>query len=412
MSIRSLRIHKNECSWIGILQTWNMQMLRCYLTFQWRSGTKMIHMRWAETTASFLEEMEGGQVFRGDMVLCTVPLGVLKRGSIEFVPELPQPKKEAIQRLGFGLLNKVAMLFPYDFWGGGIDTFGHLSEDSSMRGEFFLFYSYSSVAGGPLLIALVAGESAIKFETRSPVDAVGRVMDILKRIFTPKGIVVPNPVQVVCTRWGKDRFTYGSYSYVAVGASGDDYDVLAESVGDGKVFFAGEATNRRYPATMHGAFLSGLREAANILRVANRRSLAPLEANAKSLTPLEKTNSVIQNGQELDELFETPDLSFGSFSVLFDPRSVDIDSTSLLRVGFGGEKLESGSLFLYGLISRKQAMELSKVDGDGNRVRVLNRNYGVRLVGRSALGSVGESLISYIKSARISCKGGEIMEDK
>lgn len=79
----------------------------------------------------------GGQGFRGDMVLCTVPLGVLKKGSIEFVPELPQRKKDAIQRLGYGLLNKVALLFPYNFWGGEIDTFGHLTEDPSMRGEFF-----------------------------------------------------------------------------------------------------------------------------------------------------------------------------------------------------------------------------------------------------------------------------------
>ena len=62
-------------------------------------------------------------------------------------------KKEAIQRLGFGLLNKVVMLFPHDFWDGKIDTFGHLTEDSGQRGEFFLFYSYSSVSGGPLLIA-------------------------------------------------------------------------------------------------------------------------------------------------------------------------------------------------------------------------------------------------------------------
>ncbi|GLJ53847.1 hypothetical protein SUGI_1149590 [Cryptomeria japonica] len=67
------------------------------------------------------------------------------------------------------------------------------------------------------------------------------------------------------TRWGSDPFSLGSYSHVAVGASGrDDYDILAESMGDGRVFFAGEATNRHYPATIHGAFLSGLREAANI----------------------------------------------------------------------------------------------------------------------------------------------------
>jgi hypothetical protein len=31
-----------------------------------------------------------------------------------------------------------------------------------------------------------------------------------------------------------------------------------------RVFFAGEATTRKYPATMHGAFQTGLREAAHV----------------------------------------------------------------------------------------------------------------------------------------------------
>uniref|UniRef100_A0A5B7AMI9 SWIRM domain-containing protein n=1 Tax=Davidia involucrata TaxID=16924 RepID=A0A5B7AMI9_DAVIN len=332
----------------------------------------------------------GGQEYRGDMVLCTVPLGVLKKGSIEFVPELPQRKKDAIERLGFGLLNKVAMLFPYDFWGGEIDTFGHLAEDSSMRGEFFLFYSYSSVSGGPLLVALVAGEAAVKFERMSPVEAVGRVLDILKGIFNLKGIVVPDPLQAICTRWGQDQFTYGSYSYVAIGASGDDYDILAESIGDGRVFFAGEATNKQYPATMHGAFLSGMREAANILRVAKR----------KSLVLAGKSNNVTEEIGDVDKLFEIPDLMFGNFSVLFDSKSNDVESNSLLRVSFKGEKLDSGCLHLYGLIQRKQVIELSEVDGDVNRMRVLNRDFQVRLVGRESLCGAAESLITCIKSAR------------
>ncbi|XP_068637154.1 lysine-specific histone demethylase 1 homolog 1-like [Aristolochia californica] len=331
----------------------------------------------------------GGQVFRGDMALCTVPLGVLKRGSIKFVPDLPKAKQEAIERLGFGSLNKVAMLFPYDFWGGGLDTFGHLTEDSSKRGEFFLFHSYTSVSGGPLLVALVAGESAIKFEMVSPVESVERVLQILRGIFGPRGIEVPQPIQVVCTRWGKDRFTYGSYSHVTVGSSGDDYDTLAGCVGDGRVFFAGEATNRRYPATMHGAFLSGLREAANISRMAKKRSLFSLAGE-----------DIKDENLDLHNLFEKSDLSFGSFSVLFDPKSSQPDSVSLLRVKLCGKTLESGPLYLYGLISRKQATDLADIKGDEDGLRMLYNKFKVKLVGRKCLGSEGEAVIANLNTAK------------
>ncbi|KAK1301987.1 hypothetical protein QJS10_CPB12g01331 [Acorus calamus] len=330
-----------------------------------------------------------GQAFRGDIALITVPLGVLKRGTIRFVPDLPPHKQEAISRLGFGLLNKVAMLFPWDFWGGGIDTFGHLTEDPCKRGEFFLFYSYSSVSGGPLLVALVAGESAIKFESMHPMDPVERVLEILKGIFGPMGIEVPNPIQAVCTRWGSDPFTYGSYSYVAVGSSGDDYDVLAESIGDERVFFAGEATNRRYPATMHGAFLSGLREAANISRVVNRRSAIPSEEV-----------NVEEDALDLEGLFRSPNMSFGDFSVLFDPDSEDLEALSLVRVRVGEKKLGSGPLFLYGLIPKKQVIEVSEVNGDEERLSVLYGRFGAKLVGTKGLDSVGEAMIARVRAAK------------
>ncbi|ERN14660.1 lysine-specific histone demethylase 1 homolog 1 [Amborella trichopoda] len=340
----------------------------------------------------------GNQVFQGDMVLCTVPLGVLKKGSIKFEPELPQSKNEAIQKLGFGLLNKVAMLFPHCFWGAEIDTFGHLSVDKCKRGEFFLFYSYASVSGGPLLMALVAGESAIGFESMAPSDAVERVLGILRGIFRPKGIIVPHPIQAVCTRWGSDQFTYGSYSHVAVGASGDDYDILAESVGQGRVFFAGEATNRRYPATMHGAFLSGLREAANISRIAESRSKPE---------NIEVKDEFIED-DALFDLFKRPDLCFGCFSALFDPRTSDLGSNSIVRVlvgkGTNGVEYRSAPLRLYALMSRKQVIDLEEVDGDINRLKVLYQSFGAKLVGVRGLGSEGGELIAYLKGARINGK--------
>ncbi|KAK3159142.1 hypothetical protein QOZ80_2AG0146260 [Eleusine coracana subsp. coracana] len=353
------------------------------------------------------------QAFRGDMVLCTVPLGVLKKGDIKFVPDLPSRKKDAIQRLGYGLLNKVVMLFPYDFWDGKIDTFGHLTEESDQRGEFFLFYSYSSVSGGPLLIALVAGESAVKFEKMSPMENVEKVLDTLKKIFSPKGIEVPNPLQAICTRWGTDRFTYGSYSYVAIGASGDDYDILAESVHD-RVFFAGEATNRRYPATMHGALLSGYRESANILRAARRRAKKvdiPEKTNVNGEVKMDvygevkmDVNGEVRDGVkddkiDLDDLFRTPNAAFGGFSVLHDPSTSDPDSTSLLRVGIGARKLGSGPLFLYGLIKRKNVAELAAIDDEEQRLSTMYRDFRTKLVGLDSLGDAGQSLISRIKAA-------------
>jgi hypothetical protein len=50
---------------------------------------------------------EDGETFQADHVVISTPLGVLKSGAIKFLPSLPDWKAGAIERLGFGLLNKV-----------------------------------------------------------------------------------------------------------------------------------------------------------------------------------------------------------------------------------------------------------------------------------------------------------------
>lgn len=98
-------------------------------------------------------------------------------------------------------------------------------------------------------------------------------------------------------------------------------------MGDGRLFFAGEATTRRYPASMHGAFLSGLREAANMAHYAN----AWIVRKKVDRSPSKNTYSC---ASLLADLFREPDLEFGSFSVIFDRKNADPKSAAILRVTF------------------------------------------------------------------------------
>jgi monoamine oxidase len=56
---------------------------------------------------------QGAERIAADFCVCTLPLGVLKRSlqgrndAPQFDPPLPKWKSEAIERLGFGNLNKV-----------------------------------------------------------------------------------------------------------------------------------------------------------------------------------------------------------------------------------------------------------------------------------------------------------------
>ncbi|KAI5646121.1 flavin containing amine oxidoreductase domain-containing protein [Phthorimaea operculella] len=213
------------------------------------------------------------QVYKGDVVLCTLPLGVLKiavanngqnqQNYVKFDPPLPDWKVAAIKRLGYGNLNKVVLCFERTFWDPSANLFGHVGTTTASRGELFLFWNLYSA---PVLLALVAGEAAAVMENVTDDVIVGRCIAVLKSIFGHAA--VPQPKECVVTRWRADPFARGSYSFVAVGSSGTDYDLLAaptpDADGENRLFFAGEHTMRNYPATVHGAFLSGLREAGRL----------------------------------------------------------------------------------------------------------------------------------------------------
>lgn len=195
--------------------------------------------------------------FQADRAVITLPLGVLKSGTVQFSPALPNAKQKAIQRLGMGTLNKVVMHFPQVFWENDAEILGYVP---AAKGEWVEFFNLHPVTQQPILVGFNAGRYSRKLEALSDQETIAAALQVLRTIY---GKAVPDPVATLVTRWTADPFAGGAYSFLAKHASPKDYETLATSVSD-RLFFAGEATSREYAATVHGALLSGWREADRI----------------------------------------------------------------------------------------------------------------------------------------------------
>ncbi|MGU3410561.1 flavin monoamine oxidase family protein [Microbacterium sp. M1A1_1b] len=207
-----------------------------------------------------------GAVFSAASAVVTVPLGVLQAGDVVFDPPLPDPVAGAMQRLGFGVYDKVFLRFPTRFWGPD----WVIRQQGPAGVDWHSWYDLSRVSGEPVLAALVGGAGARRLEQLTDDAIVAEGLAALRRMF---GDAVPSPDAVRITRWAADPFARGSYSYLHVGASTEDLDLLGSPVG--RVQLAGEATWGEDPATVHGALRSGLRAASRTVgRPITARELA------------------------------------------------------------------------------------------------------------------------------------------
>uniref|UniRef100_A0AAZ3SLI0 CW-type domain-containing protein n=1 Tax=Oncorhynchus tshawytscha TaxID=74940 RepID=A0AAZ3SLI0_ONCTS len=223
------------------------------------------HTLLTEGYSSVLNKLaEGLDIRIKSPVLVTVPLTLLQKNIIQFNPPLPERKLKAIHSLGAGLIEKVALQFPFRFWDGkiqGADYFGHIPPSPDKRGMFGVFYDMDPQGKRSVLMSVISGEAVPSIRDMEDKDVADQCMKVLRELF--KEQEVPDPVNYFVTRWSRDMWSQMSYSFVKTGGSGEAYDIIAEDV-QGKVFFAGEATNRHFPQTVTGAYLSGVREASKI----------------------------------------------------------------------------------------------------------------------------------------------------
>ncbi|MEM7584131.1 MAG: FAD-dependent oxidoreductase [Acidobacteriota bacterium] len=190
-------------------------------------------------------------VFHGQCAIVTLPLGVLKAGTVRFSPGLPSAMQQAIDTLRMGVLNKTHLRFPTAFWPENLDW---MQQVPQQHGEWLNWLNMSRVVNRPILAGFNAADFGRQIESWSDQAIVADGMEKLRSIF---GTGIPDPVDHQITRWASDPQTRGSYSYLPAGADPAMRDALAGSL-EGRVFFAGEATNRQYYPTVHGAYLSGL----------------------------------------------------------------------------------------------------------------------------------------------------------
>jgi monoamine oxidase len=238
--------------------------------------------------------LHDGTVLEAEGIICTLPLGILKleatgvgeskfeqriktgtseKAEIEdnpdlddgscavrFFPPLSTRKQIAIQRLGCGLLNKCVLSFPHVFW-----------QDSDFLGlahpaKSYLVLNAATFTNKPILTFMYGGTFAEEIEEWTDNEIVADCMEVVRIIVGKRDI--PAPLDYAVTRWGHERYSRMSFSYVPPGVDGMlEFRAMSEAVYDPLeprkpvIMFAGEHTTPYHPSTIHGAFMSGIREA-------------------------------------------------------------------------------------------------------------------------------------------------------
>ena len=196
----------------------------------------------------------------GSHVVITVPLGVLKSGRPRFSPALPDERRLAIERLGFGRYEKVALRFDEPFWADrGLSHEMVFGPDEDQPALWI--FDLHAFGAGPALVAHVFHSATAHVLDRSADDAARWVLDTISDLV---GAPCPRPVATAVTSWATDPFTRGAYTHVPVGADPAWLDELGEPVG-GRILFAGEHTQSARTGYADGAMSSGVREAKRLL---------------------------------------------------------------------------------------------------------------------------------------------------
>ena len=223
-----------------------------------------------------------GEIYKADKVICTLPLGVLKSQTVTFEPQLSQEKTTAIERIGFGLVNKIGLLFDNVLWPKNEIGFGIVSSpQNNSHCPIYLVNKYVTNKI-PMIEAYYVGKEAQDMEHQDDQQIIDSVLSVMSTMFGHKKSKLRNSlIKSYIHRWGQEEFTKGSYSFAAINTRPEDFEALQSSQLR-VLYFAGEHTSRAFPGTCHGAFLTGRDTAMKVLKTMEKQlSLTKTDMNNK-----------------------------------------------------------------------------------------------------------------------------------
>ena len=200
--------------------------------------------------------------FTAKHLIVTVPLSLLQAGQINFSPSLPPAKQGAIQRIGYGHYEKLALRFDRFYWPRDKNRFNYLPDEENPL--FTGWLNLGHFTGVPIIIVYHSGSRALRTNEWADETMIRKSLAVMQQLFGAEFGAIPWPEAYLRTEWAADPWARGSYSFDRVGQQPGDRAALAAPVGQ-RLFFAGEATHPHYYATVHGAYESGIRAAQEIL---------------------------------------------------------------------------------------------------------------------------------------------------
>jgi monoamine oxidase len=192
------------------------------------------------------------------VAVVALPSAAIAEGSVVFTPHLPLGVLQAHHDLPLGILEKVGLRFRKNVFPAEATEFLRLRRE----GGGSLAYMTRSF-GSNACIAFAPGRVARELEAAGEAAAIEHALDGLVAMLG--GEVRKQFDEGAATAWAADPYARGAYSYCVPGRFGARA-LLARPVG-GRIVFAGEHTEPSAYGTLHGAHLSGIRAAAEALRL-------------------------------------------------------------------------------------------------------------------------------------------------